>query len=330
MMKKFQLGGIAALTLLGSFATSQAQTATTAPVGYVTLASDTNPIPANTDVRLSVPMEASVDFTGVAASASSNILTVANASFTENEFAPATGGYYVRLKTGDSAGLTAEITGNTTDALTLALEAGDDLTNIDDTTQIEIVKYFTLSTFFPDTLPVGTQVQFFENKSGINNAPTTFLVWTGSFWLQSGVGQVDAVLYPGENFVLRNNSASPITDIVVTGNVPTVSHRVKLTSIDSDRQDFAVGYLSPVEEKIGDSGLGFSVGDQLLAYDNSATGQNKAPSTILVYTGSYWLQSGVGNVNDTFHLQPGQGYTYRRAANNAGTVEWANTQTYNQ
>lgn len=330
-MKKIQIAGLTALTLFGSLTSASAQSATTAPVGYVTLASEANPIPANTDVRLSVPMEASVDFTGVAASAAGTALTVTGASFTANEFAPATGGYYIRLKSGDSKGLTAEITANTTDTLTLALDAGDNLTNVDNTTQFEIVKYFTLSTFFPSDLANGVSVLFYNNTTaGVDIAADQIVTFFNGTWYDNVNGQpVDASLYPGETFTVRNNTNTPIENIVITGNVPTIAHRIVLTSLNNEQQDFALSYLSPVPELLANSSLGFTNGDMLLSYDRSV-GKDKAASKILTFFNGSWYNNVNGqDETSSFKLEPGEGYVLRRAANSQGNTVWQTVQSYN-
>jgi len=335
-MKKIQIAGFTALTLLGSLSAVQAAEATTSPVGYVTLASASNPIPANTDVRLSVPMEASVDFTGLATSATLNDLTVAGAAFTVDEFAPATGGYYLRIKSGtleDQLGQTAEIISNTADTLTVAFEDGDDFSNVDATTQIEIVKYFTLSTFFPSDLPNETEVFLFNNTTeSVDLAPNTIVVNYSGIWYDktNNYEVIDASLYPGESFILRNNSASPIENIVITGNVPTISHRIVMNSISGSKQDYSISYLSPIAEVIGNSSLGFNEGDELYVY-NRAPGIDKAPAVILAHYSGVWYDKtdNFKDVTSTFSLQAGVGYVYRKSAGSPISQIWNNVQTYN-
>ena len=65
-------------------------------------------------------------------------------------------------------------------------------------------------------------------------------------------------------------------------------------------------------------------------YDNTATGYNKQPASILTYNGSGWTTSATGqNVATTVTLKPGTGYIYRRAATaKPGTVVWSATPSY--
>lgn len=97
-------------------------------------------------------------------------------------------------------------------------------------------------------------------------------------------------------------------------------------------QDHWVGYSSPVPTPIGESGLGFSPGDNLLVFDNAALGKNKSASQILVYTGTAWLDTnGFANVSTTFNLQPGVGYILRKAQTaSAQNFVWQDLQSYLQ
>jgi hypothetical protein len=118
----------------------------------------------------------------------------------------------------------------------------------------------------------------------------------------------------------------------MVGSVPMVAHRFILRKLSAPgtAQDIRIGYSSPVPEKIGSLGLGFTSGDRLLVFDNSAAGMNKSASINLLYSNGVWLNAGV-DVTNSFELQPGFGYVFRRAsAAPTGSVVWTDIQSYLQ
>ncbi len=112
-------------------------------------------------------------------------------------------------------------------------------------------------------------------------------------------------------FILRNNSTQPQV-VSMAGAVPMTRHRKLIKTLAAGvSQDNWIGLSSPVKEVIGTLNLGFSSGDELLVFDNTAPGKNKTASLVLSFNGAAWLQDGA-NVNETFSLQPGQGYVLRK------------------
>lgn len=123
----------------------------------------------------------------------------------------------------------------------------------------------------------------------------------------------------GSAFILRNNSPQTM-QVTLVGAVPMSRHRRLLRTLAAGlRQDQWIGFASPVPEPIGALNVGFSDGDELLVFDNTAPGQNKTPSQILRFDGSAWRADGI-NVSGTFHLQPAQGYVLRKNATSQPTV----------
>jgi hypothetical protein len=103
-----------------------------------------------------------------------------------------------------------------------------------------------------------------------------------------------------------------------------------MTSLDEKEQDFALSYLSPVAETLAQTSIGISDGDSLLAFDRTS-GINKSASKVLIYFSGRWYDAiSSADETDTYKLEPGAGYIYRRTLNSAGTSVWETIQNYNK
>ncbi len=146
----------------------------------------------------------------------------------------------------------------------------------------------------------------------------------------SANGTVDHLPLPfGAAFILRNNGNIPQT-ISLVGSVPMAKHRRFVRTLAPDvSQDNWIGLASPVPEALGTLNLGFSSGDQLLVFDNSATGFNKTASEVLAFDGAAWKNSGGQAVDETFFFQPGFGYVLRKNSTGApANFVWQVLQSY--
>jgi uncharacterized protein (TIGR02597 family) len=181
---------------------------------------------------------------------------------------------------------------------------------------------------------VGTQIMGLRSTTvGVNLAPNLIYIHSGSGAWQNGVSRADVTnlaLPFDAAFVIRNISASPLTFALV-GEVPVKKHRSKLATLaGSTPQDNRVGFNSPVPETLNNVGLGtMAEGDQILGFDNAATGYNKQPSESLVMNGGVW-KDGLGNpVGATFQFKPGFGYIYRKAATGSPELSvWTGVPAY--
>lgn len=315
----------------------------THPKGFVkmgdTSVSATDAVPASTDVRLSVPLDRPADFIGTVASSTSSTVTVTGTpNWTTDQWVGGADAYVAEIASGTENGLRGLVTANSGDTLTLQLTTPGDLSAVAADDSIRLRKNWTLGAFFADsTIPAGTQVLFYSGTTpGINNSPNSAAVWSGSAWIYTVGGSGDAtsaLLHPGESFVLRTGP-NPISALRTFGDVPAANHRTSLAKLSpSVGQDTTFGFTGAAPEVIGLSGLGFTPGDQVLAYDQESAGLNKSPTTVVVWSGSSWL--GVvglaGDVSSTFTLEPGAGYVYRQGASAPdGEVDWNDTQEYNQ
>lgn len=324
----------------------------TDPVGFVSVS-----VPANSDAVLAVPLNRAAEFKGVIQSISGNVITVAGTpAWTANQFVQSLPGqtktYAVQIAAGAKEGMIGRITANGTDTITVTLDNGDDLTNIGTVAapldpdgagpltaqadQIDIMPYWTPISLVNAGISAGTNILLFPTSTpGVNLSAGTILTYTGTGWLNTSTftDASHTSLGFGQGFVLRNNHASNVATVSFVGSVPMSKHRsVIRTLAGNTSQDQWIAYNSPVPTLIGQSGLGFSPGDNLLVFDNSTSGKNKSATQILVYTGSSWLNTnGFANVTNTFYLQPGFGYLLRK--NQTATPQnfvWQNLQSYLQ
>lgn len=322
---------------------ASAQTATTDPVGFVSVT-----VPAQSDAVLAVPLNRSAAFKGKIQTISSNVITVAGTpAWTANQFVQAiptqNDTFAIQIATGTKEGLIAKVTANGTNTLTVQFDAGDDLTGVKsvdvdgvlNADEIDVLPYWTPASLISAVPTTGTQLLFFPSSvAGTNLAAGTIYVFNGTEWRQGATPVGNVPLGFGQAFIVRNNGGVPQT-LSLVGSVPMAKHRTKIytlaaSSATNQQQDNWIGYVSPVPETIGDLGLGFNAGDQMLVFDNASTGKNKAAAIVLVWTGVDWKQ-GATVVTNTFQLQPGFGYVYRKKGTGTPqTVVWEDLQAYLQ
>lgn len=321
--------------------TASAQTATTDPVGFVSVTAL-----ANSDVTLAVPMARASEFKGVisAISATTGTVTITIGGTSPNwtttpsqQFAPlVTSGktYALQLASGSKEGLILPVLGNGANTLSVTVDASDDLTGVLVGDSIDVMPYWTLGSLFsPQPATGSVEIQYYPSSTpGTNLSPLVIYELAGSNWLDqdSGTPSNNVPLPFGVSYLARNNNATPVTFTFV-GAVPMSKHRRVLQNLAaSQQQDIRIGYTSPVPQLVGSAAIGQIAGDELHIFDNSAAGQNKSPTQILEFTASGWLDQDSGmNVSSTLFLQPAQGYLLRRSSANSTTpYVWNSLQSY--
>ncbi|MFD2257817.1 TIGR02597 family protein [Luteolibacter algae] len=306
---------------------SHAETAYSKPSGYVTLGNpDSNAaipdITANTDATVSIPLERAPEYSGKISSVSGSNLVLDTNVLPVSGLAgdPATP-YQFKITSGSQEGLIGLISANTANSVNLGSIIVGDLSGVSANDTFVISKAWTLGTFFPSTLPAGTNVLAYSGTvAGSNLASDLAFVWSGTSWFQiSGAdngleNDSNTILFPGESFIVRSGGA-PIDGFVVTGNVPLTKSRALITKINSNAQDNRISITSPVDEPI-ENLRGMLPGDNLLTFDNSTSGINKSASEVLVWSGTAWFGvAGVsGDQTGLYKLKSGQGYVLRRSA----------------
>jgi uncharacterized protein (TIGR02597 family) len=327
------------VAVLASAGTGFGQYATD-PVGVLGLS-----VPPASDIAMGAPLGRPSEYQGVVQSVDSNNNTVTVGGlpgWSEGQFVysavaqPKT--YFLRFETGSKEGLVLTIIGNTTNGVTVSLPAGESLSGISSNVApvspattgdlVSIAPYWTVSTVFTGAIP-GTLMLVPQAVAGIN-LPSTIYTFNGTNWIRSGAIADDVVLNVTSGFIVRNNSTTATLNLNVSGTVPMVAHRMRLaTLVASTKQDIRFVYTSPIPEVIGTAfnSAALNPGDLILYVNNAATGKNK-PTTTLTWTGSDWVRGGVA-VTNTFYLEPGQSYLFRKNSTPApSSLVWSDVQSY--
>ena len=348
-MKPIQSAIIAA-ALMGS---ASAQTATTVPVGYMSLT-----VPAETDTPISTPLLRPAAWSGASTAVSGNTVSVAAASFTASQFGASTN--MLQVTSGPLIGRTFPVLSNATGTVTVDPVGSTTLQaqGFASTNTFVIRPYWTLNTLFPSGAGIGvnsdpfspnTQVLIRDNSdSGINRAPSVSYFyydgtaggnagWYNSSDLDAGL-QNDLTLSPEFVPSIRNTTASPLA-LTLSGEVQSVPTATLVIS-DTSANDSSAQLSYPVDTSLDQSNLftsgavdassdPFAPGDQLLVFNPSDTGYNPSPS------GSYFYYDGVaggqagwydssdldaGIIGATTFLKAGSNIIIRKTGNGSGPV----------
>jgi len=177
-------------------------------------------------------------FQGVASSVTSSSINVSGASLTAGAFAPASGlpSHYVQITSGAQTGLVVDIISNTSSAITVG--AGD-LASVTGTPNFVVRPHVKVSTLFSGNTDLG---DYSDTVTIYNSDGTTTTLLRDSAqttgWLDSTTfAASDAVIYPGQGFLLSTSSGGTFT---VTGTVnpsstivPIFSGLVNLVSLSN-------------------------------------------------------------------------------------------------
>jgi uncharacterized protein (TIGR02597 family) len=268
-------------------------------------------VPANTDVRLSVPFcQSAVGSYAVNTKTASGVTVTATLS--SGVYANL---YYVRFISGSAAGLWSTISTNGTGSFDLADAGVLAQVSVGDT--FRVYPHYTLRTLFPVGMlnvsyNTSTKILLFDNSLSAmaqNRPASKTASYVSGNWLGSGVNN-NTVLAPETQFILRNNSSTPLT-MITQGFVP--DYTVSMLIAPSGDLNVGTGYPVPVVLK--NSGLGASL-RKVLFYDNTATGENKPAVKTATYSGGNWIGSGVTG-NEL--LSGSQTITLRLPTTEAGT-----------
>ncbi len=146
------LCGISSITLAQT-------TSSTPPIGFIR-----KDCPANSDTRLSIPLERQAEYIGPLTSVAGNVLTVSgNPGWTANQFQFAQGTqdekYYVIFLSGPRQGRHVDVTAHGENTLTV--DPGEDsLGGVTQGDRIKLLPHWTLDAAFPDGEGVATSSIF--------------------------------------------------------------------------------------------------------------------------------------------------------------------------
>lgn len=305
----------------------------TPPIGSIRLgdtAAGQLAVKASTDSIVSIPLSRPVAFAGKVDAATDGSLHIEGGdAWEDGKWSPqADGPWLLSVVDGEQAGFTAIISYSAGGTVTLDALTEGSVPSIALGSQVVIHPAWTLKSFFSPAPPAGTKVLAYSaTVPGTPVSPDLQYTYTGGAWLKTtgAISPADAVvLHPGESFIVR--SAAPVASLRVSGDVARYPHRSTLEKLSAKAQDIRIGAVLAEPRAIGASGLGFTPGDRLFAYDNAASGINKAPVASVVWNGSSWIgvTGQIGVQDATFFLRPGRGYLYQRAVSaSAGKVNWS-------
>jgi len=231
---KHHLSLIIGAASLAAAAGSYAQTATTDPVGYITI----NVKATGTLSFVSPSLVNKVEFSGVATAANATSITVSGTPFTPSAFniapAPPVGSgkpqYYVEITNGANEGAWTNITGNPTNN---AVNTADDMSALitAGTTTIKIRKHVTIADMFGATnsagLDGGDQISSADEIKVLNSETKSIL---NIFFYDDGATQAwidadsndvaDFPIEPQQGLFVNRKLATPVSFVRV-GHVKT-------------------------------------------------------------------------------------------------------------
>ncbi len=291
--------------------------------------------------------------------------------FAMNQFVPEAGTqpktYYVHIganaPTNPKEGQIYTVTANDAGSITVD-PRGDDLSEITPGTRISIIPYWTLATLFPpadanatftpspSAFSLKTQVLVPDDEAvGINLAPKAIYYFLSSGgnvgWRKLGdpitADHGHEIIHPGSYLVIRNGNGAPQRSVVLAGSVAIPKTTLPLFTSAGSPQDNAVSLPQPMDATLDTLGLspaagnfvastnGFSLQDQVLVFDRSATGINRAPSAMYFYLSSGanvgWRK--VGDALTTDHgsdvIPAGSAIIIRKAKTAAGVTDFWTT-----
>ena len=232
------------LTLLGAGSIFAQTTATTVPVGFISLNFPAGTVPAPSTTTLSAPLLRTAEFSGVVASIdSATQLTLSGATWGGGAYAGPTAPYMAKVMTGASVGRFFLITANTANRVTLDLSTAPALPgatlvgNVTVGDSVQIIPLHTLGTLFGNsvaTLPanwVAATVKTSATQVWILSNPATS-TWTSYYfhstanaWRSVGtIAQTNTVLYPDDGLMVLHVGANPVA-FTVMGTVPSTGER---------------------------------------------------------------------------------------------------------
>lgn len=224
--------------------------------------------------------------------------------------------------------------------------------------QIEVIPAWTLDGLFPpgqqSTFHLSTGrlapdrgselLLFSQVGKGTQLAPSRRFFITTSGWtsVDGFTGAGETIIAPGEAFIIRHPAGRPATEFVVGQQVYGEVVRIGLRVSDGTRQDTTAAPPRPVKIILED--LEFSPGvfeesvstdptlrkDELIIFDNTAEGINKAPAGIFFRSGGQWVEDIAGfPVANLVEIEPSAGLVIRKSTGPLDqTVQWANPAPY--
>jgi uncharacterized protein (TIGR02597 family) len=348
----------AAVFLASVVVVAQAQEVASGIFGYANLT-----MLGNSDTVVSLPFSRLATASETVASVAGSVVTVQTTSnWTVNQFVYASGTqsntYFLRFDSGAMEGRYFDVTANGTNSVTVNLGT-DSLATVVATDKISIVPHWTFGVVFANGNGIHPSTSTLTHKtevlipgltnSGINlgvgsvyyyysNSPTT-VAWRNTASSSTNVN--DDIIQPNAYLVIRHKIATNTT-FTSFGDVLLTKVRIPIRTSTTVKQDNAVGLIRPLPVALTNAGL-FESGafvpstsslthkDELLAFDNTTTNQNKGVALVYYYYNSAWRRSDLASsvdVGGSNVFQLGNGYIIRKAISSTNSPAWLNSPTY--
>lgn len=217
-------------------------TATTVPVGFITVTIPAAPSPSTpSNASLSIPLYNTAAYaSSVAALVGATDFTLSGAAWTASQFADPANPYLVRIKgqptlnVGANVGRTFLIIANTTNQLTVALPTGVANINafLSANDLCEIVPANTLGKIFGTTTPIlqaGDTPDIADNVYILNGTTWEAYFHNGLNWRKNGgIGNKNnTIIYPDDGLFVVHITASPVV-LTLMGTVPSTTEQTEL------------------------------------------------------------------------------------------------------
>lgn len=321
-------------------------TSSTPPIGFIR-----KDCPANSDTRVSIPLERQAAYVGPVQGASSNVITVQGSpGWTTDEFKFAAGSqdetYYVLVLSGTNAGRNYNVTSNSANALTVDVGT-DSLDTISNGDRIKVLPHWTLTAAFPSGSGVDPSANVLQRKTellvqddkkvGINHSSVeTYYYTQASSWQGLSSGAADAAIFPPHKALIVRNS-DVATSPVFVGVVPSATQTLALripAGDSSNQQDNPVSLLRPVPVKLNESGLDDTVfrpsllpisrTDEILVFDDTDEAVNKSSKYTYYKFAGKWRRLDKEPDYDAGEEEiftPGTGVIIRKSGTGAATEQ---------
>ncbi len=332
-------------SLLGTSSLVAQTTSSTPPIGFIR-----KDCPANSDTRISIPLERQAVFIGPLLSVADNVLTVQGSpAWTTNEFQQNPGtqddAFYVLFLSGSHMGRAYDVTANGANTLTIEL-GPDDLDGVGAGDRIKLLPHWNLKTAFPEGSGVAASSNPFSRETellvqdaqsaGINLASVKTFYYSDS-WKDISDVNGDAgteVIPPHRHLVVRNKEAA--TSAVFVGVVPSDTQAVPIrVPAGNGKQDNPVSLIRPVPVKLRDAGLDDDAvfkpstlpvlrTDELLVYDDTEAAVNKSAKYTYYRWDGAWRrldQDASYDAGDDIIFTPGSGVVIRKSGNGGVSEE---------
>jgi len=352
------------LLVLAAVVPVAAQSVVSDPIGFnkVTCLS-------NSDTVVGVPFRLQGSLNAKLASApvtngDSATLTLTATTLTAGAFTR----HYVKFTSGGKDGYWYDITGNTTNTLTVNLN-GDNLAGTATGDAVLIAEFWTLDTLFPpanatesptttghaivsspSTSPRFRKTQVLlpnvATPDGINQAPSKICYITGGQWVaaDASANPGGTILWPDSYLIIRHpGSITTFTVFKSCGEVEMGNMVIPLATRTDGAQDCYIAVPRPLPLRLNQLNLVESGAfvtspstsprfrkDQILVFDNAQQLINKAPSAIYYHNGVNWLNASNNNaISDTDVIPAGSGFLIHKALTTTGaTAMWPNPPIY--